>query len=190
MRTISDHIFDLVQNSIRAHAREIHIVIEEDTSMNVFKIIIQDDGHGVRSDQLAKIKDPFFTSRPGTTRRVGLGLALMDATCQQSGGTLNVESTYRYGTKITAIMEHDNIDRPPLGDLPDMLSSIMLSTIENKVIWRIEHIFNGNTYHLRNRTTMDELNLLSFAEPGVKEQLLQLIRKKEETIGRGAHNRM
>ena len=188
MRTLSDHIFDLVQNSIRAKAREIHIVIEEDTSLNLFRIIINDDGQGIRSDQLSRIKDPFFTSRPSTTRKVGMGLALMDATCQRSNGTLSVESKFRYGTKITAMMEHDNIDRPPLGDLPDMFSSLMISSTENKVIWTIEHIFNGKGYLLKNRKTSDELNILSYGEPGVKEKLYQLIKKKEETIGRWAYN--
>ncbi len=184
MRTISDHIFDLVQNSIRAKAREIHIIVDEDTSSNVFKIIIKDDGHGVRPDQLLKIKDPFFTTRPNTTRKIGLGLALMDGTCQRSGGTLNIESKYRYGTKITAIMEHNNIDRPPLGNLADIFSTIMISTIENKVLWKIEHILNGKSYSLKNRQTSDELNVLSYAEPGVKEKLYQLIKEKEISIGR------
>ena len=183
MRTLSDNIFDLVQNSIRAKAREIQVSIEEDTSKNLFRIIIKDDGQGVRPDQLSKIKDPFFTSRPNTTRKVGLGLALMDATCQQSGGTLSIESKYRFGTTITALLEHDNIDRPPLGNLPDMFSSIMISTIENRIIWKLEHIVNGKRYQLKNRATLDELNFLSYAEPGVKERLVQFILRKEKSLG-------
>lgn len=189
MRTISDHVYDLVQNSLRAGAREIYILIEEDTSRNLFKIIIQDDGHGIRPDQVSKIKDPFYTSRPTITRRVGLGLALMDATCERTGGALIIESKYRYGTTITATMDHDNIDRPPLGDLPDVASSMMISTTENKVLWKIEHIFNGNGYVLKNRKTSDELNIMSYAEPGVKDMLRQLIQKKEEAIGRASYDR-
>jgi hypothetical protein len=154
---------------------------------NLFKIIIEDDGQGIRPDQVTKIKDPYYSSRPGTKRRVGLGLSLMDATCQRCDGSLDIESEYRYGTTVTAIMEHDNIDRPPLGDLPDMVSSLMISSTENRVIWTIEHIFNGEGYILRNRMTADELNIFSYGEPGVKEKLQALISNKEAGIGRSAY---
>jgi len=43
MRTLSDYIFDLVQNSQNAGAERIHVMVEEDLSANQFKIIIKDD---------------------------------------------------------------------------------------------------------------------------------------------------
>ena len=182
MRTLSDHIFDLVQNSINVGSERIHIVVEEDLPGNLFKIVITDDGFGIRPDQLSRIKDTFFTTRSRTKRNVGLGLSLMDATCERSGGTLKIESKYRYGTTVTALMEHDNIDRPPMGDLPDLFSSIMVSTMENKIIWTLEHRFNGKKYILKNRTTLDDLNILSYGEPGAKDKLYRFIVKKEKSI--------
>ncbi len=184
MRTLSDHIFDLVQNSINAGAQNIHVTVEETTSENLYKIIIKDDGHGIKPEHLSKIKNTFFTTRAQTKRRVGLGLSLMDATCQRTGGSLAVESEYRHGTTITATMEHDHTDRPPIGDLPDVFASLMLSTTENKIIWTLEHIFNGKKYRLKNRVTADELNIFSYAESGVRDKLYQLINKKEEKIYR------
>ena len=182
MRTLSEHIYDLVQNSVNAGAKNIHIILEEDIPTNMFRITIEDDGYGVKPEHLAKIKNTFFTTRPRTKRRVGLGVSLMDATCQRSGGKLVIESKYRHGTTIIATMEHNNIDRPPLGDLADMFSSLLLSTADNKIIWTLEHLVNGKKYRLKNRATKDELGVLSYGEPGVKEQLCQLINKKERDI--------
>lgn len=182
LRTLSEHIYDLVQNSVNAGAENIHIVVEEDIPANRFKITIKDDGFGIKPEHLSKIKNTFFTTRPRTKRRVGLGVSLMDATCQRSGGKLVIDSEYRHGTTIIATMEHDNIDRPPLGDLADMLASLLLSTADNKIIWTLEHLVNGKKYRLKNRVTKDELGILSYGEPGVKEKLCQLIKKKERDI--------
>jgi len=83
---------------------------------------------------------------------------------------------------VVATMEHANIDRPPLGDIADMFTSLMLSTVENKVIWTLEHVFDGKRYRLKNRATSDELNILSYAEPGVRDELYQLVIRKERKI--------
>jgi len=182
LRTLSDHIFDLVQNSVNAGSERVQVIIEEDVPGNLFRIIIKDDGFGIRPEHLSRITDTFFTTRSRSKRSVGLGLPLMDATCERSGGKLEIESKYRYGTTITAVMEHDNIDRPPLGDLPDLYSSLMISTIENKIIWTLEHVFNGKKYRLKNRATLDDLNVLSYGEAGVKDKLSRFIAKKELSI--------
>jgi hypothetical protein len=182
LRTLSDHIFDLVQNSLNAGAERIQVTVEEDVQENYFRITIKDDGHGIKPAHLARLKDTFFTTRPRKKRRVGLGLPLMDATCQRAGGSLSIESEYRFGTTVVATMEHDNIDRPPLGDLSDMFTSLMLSTVENRVIWTLEHVVGGKRYRLKNRATSDELNILSYAEPGVREKMYRLVSRKEKEI--------
>ena len=182
MRTLSDHIFDLVQNSQNAGAERIHVIVEEDLSANQFKIFIKDDGYGIKPEHLSKIKNTFFTTRSRFKRRVGLGISMMDATCKQAGGALSIESEYRFGTTVIATMEHDNIDRPPLGDIPGLFASLMVSTAENKIIWTLEHKFNGKGYRLKNRATSDELNILHYSEPRVRDKLHRLIKKKEQKI--------
>ncbi len=182
MRTLCQHIFDLAQNSVKAESQNIHIIVEEDTVQNLFKIIIKDDGRGMKPEILSKVKNTFFTTRPRNRRGVGLGIPLMDATCERSGGTLQIDSEYRHGTTITATMQHDNIDRPPLGNLPDLFTSLLLSSLENDVIWELEHIFNGKKYRLKNRMARDELNILTFEAPDTRKKLYQLILKKEKEI--------
>ncbi|MCK4757679.1 MAG: ATP-binding protein [Thermoplasmata archaeon] len=182
MRTLSDHIFDLAQNSVNAGAGNITIVVEESLPDNKFTIRIEDDGHGIKPEHLPKVKDTFFTTRPSGKRNVGLGISLMEATCQRSGGYLRVESTFRHGTTLTAAMEHDHTDRPPLGDLPAIFTSLLLSSLENKVKWVLEHGFNDKKYRLRNRATMEELNILSYSDSEARTKLLELIKRKEKEI--------
>ncbi|MCK5038946.1 MAG: ATP-binding protein [Thermoplasmata archaeon] len=182
MRTLSDHIFDLAQNSVNAEASNIKVSIEENIPGNTFVIRIEDDGRGIKPEHLSKVKDTFFTTRPSDKRNVGLGISLMDATCQRCGGSLDIQSNYRHGTKLITTMEHDNLDRPPLGDLPAIFTSLILSSLENKVKWVLEHAVNDKRYQIRNRATMEELNILSYSDPEAKRKLLSLIKAKERSI--------
>jgi hypothetical protein len=182
LRTISEFIFELVQNSVEAGSKTIRVTVDEDLAQNMFSLTIEDDGGGVKAEHLPKLTSPFFTTRPHGRRKVGLGLSLMDAACQQCGGQLKIDSEYRRGTTLVATMEHDNIDRPPLGDLADVYASLMMSTVENGIIWILEHKVDGEGYGLKNRKTMDELNILTFAEAGARDKLYRLIMKKEKKI--------
>ncbi len=182
MRTLCQHIFDLAQNSINAESQNINIIVQEDVEKNIFKITVKDDGRGMKPETMTKVKNTFFTTRARNKRGVGLGLALMDATCQRTNGTLTIDSKYRYGTTIIATMEHDNIDRPPLGNLADLYTSLMLSSLENNVIWILEHEYNEKRYRLKNRMTREELNIDSFDEPDVQKKLYTLLKKKEREV--------
>jgi|GEM_PF-3113787 len=46
MKTISDHVLDIVQNSVRAKATLIEIIIDEDTTQDLYSLIISDNGCG------------------------------------------------------------------------------------------------------------------------------------------------
>lgn len=70
MKDLSSHMMDIVQNSIRAEASWIQIRICEDPEADLFLIEIQDNGCGMDEATLARVRDPFFTSR--TVRKVGL----------------------------------------------------------------------------------------------------------------------
>ena len=76
MKDLSSHMMDIVQNSIRAEASWIQIRICEDPEADLFLIEIQDNGCGMDEATLARVRDPFFTSR--TVRKVGLGIPLLE----------------------------------------------------------------------------------------------------------------
>ena len=182
MRTITQHIFDLAQNSINAHAENIHIILDENLKQNLVTLTIIDDGVGIKPEALERVKHTFFTTRSRKKRGIGLGLALMDATCQRSGGNLQIESQYRYGTTITATMQYNHIDRPPLGDLADLYTSLFLLSPEKKIIWTLEHKINKNGYVLKNKTIREHLNIISFSYKGIKKDIYKYILNEEKKL--------
>jgi C4-dicarboxylate-specific signal transduction histidine kinase len=60
-------------------------------------------------DFLVKVMDPFVTTR--TSRKVGLGIPLMQAACRRCEGDLVIESEKNVGTRLTAVFKHSHIDR-------------------------------------------------------------------------------
>ena len=74
MQTLSDHILDIAQNSIRAQASRVEIDLQENITEDSLVITIRDNGCGMDETTVAKVTDPFFTSR--TVRKVGLGIPL------------------------------------------------------------------------------------------------------------------
>lgn len=177
MQDLSMHIMDIVENSVRANALNIEIHIEENLTNNLFKLTIIDDGFGMDEKFVSEIKNPFKTTR--TTRRVGLGIPLLHQTAVMAAGDIFIESTKSVGTKILVLMEHNNIDRPPLGDIA---SSIFLILISHE---NIDFIFtykvDNNIYELNTKDIKQILNGVSFQEPKVsawiKENLSSEIRK-------------
>ena len=74
MEELSLHILDLVQNSIRAAATRVEILIEEHIAEDLFLFEVKDNGQGMAGELVREVLTPFTTTR--TTRRVGLGLSL------------------------------------------------------------------------------------------------------------------
>ena len=72
MVDLAMHMMDIAQNSIRAEAKNIEISFIENNTENTLIFAVKDDGTGMSPETVAKLSDPFFTSR--TTRKVGLGV--------------------------------------------------------------------------------------------------------------------
>lgn len=122
MRDISLHVLDIMQNSTAAKASliKVSILVEPETGM--LEVVIEDNGCGMDSVLLARVTDPFSTTR--TTRKVGLGIPLFKASAEQSGGSFNITSYKGVGTAVTAIYMIDHIDRPPLGDMAGIITDM------------------------------------------------------------------
>ena len=124
MKNIALHILDLVQNSYRANAGMVEISIVEDPAKNCYRLIIKDDGKGMKEDELQKATDPFYTSR--TTRKVGLGLPLIQMNIERTGGSFTLSSIPEKGTTLEATFVMNHPDRLPLGEIDDVL--VLLAT--------------------------------------------------------------
>ena len=98
MRELSMHILDLAQNSIAAEAKTLEIEVIADTPADRLTISLRDDGKGMAPELLASVKDPFTTTR--TTRRVGLGVPMLDEAARACEGDLSVQSEPGKGTEF------------------------------------------------------------------------------------------
>lgn len=123
MRELSMHILDLAQNSIAAGATRLDIDVAADTKADTLTISIKDNGGGMDADFVARVRDPFTTTR--TTRRVGLGIPMMEAAARSCDGSLAIRSILGNGTSIQATFMLSHIDRAPLGDMASTIVSIV-----------------------------------------------------------------
>ena len=123
MRDLSLHLLDLAQNSISAGASLVEIFLTQEAS-GWLTMVIRDDGRGMSPELLARVTSPFATTR--TTRKVGLGLPLMQENAEKTGGSLRITSEEDKGTELTVTLDTRSIDCLPLGDLPGTLLSLIL----------------------------------------------------------------
>jgi K+-sensing histidine kinase KdpD len=143
MEDLSLHILDIVENSIRAHAKKIEIKIIEEKKKDLLTIEIIDDGKGMDKKTLKNVLDPFFTTK--NTRRVGLGLSLLAQSAEESGGSIIIESKPGQGTKVKAVFGYSHIDRKPLGDVNKSLKVLIAANPDINFIYEYQKD-NANYY--------------------------------------------
>lgn len=124
MKELSLHILDVAENGIQAGADRVRIVVDEARQDNRLRITIEDNGCGISPDLLKNVTDPFYTTR--TTRRVGLGLSLLESAARHCNGSMRMDSAKGRGTQVIAEFEYDHIDRAPLGDMAGTLISLII----------------------------------------------------------------
>jgi len=144
MEDLSLHILDIVENSIRAHAKKIEIKIIEEKKKDLLTIEINDDGKGMDEKTLKDVLDPFFTTK--NTRKVGLGLSLLAQSAEESGGSIKIESKPGQGTKVKATFGYSHIDRKPLGDVHESLKVLITANPDIDFIY--EYQKDNANYHL------------------------------------------
>jgi len=65
------------------------------------RISIEDTGSGIPKNQLQRIFDPYYTTKPlGTQKGMGLGLAICYSIVKKHNGFIDVESSVDSGTKV------------------------------------------------------------------------------------------
>lgn len=122
--TVCDLLLDVVQNSIEAEARNVTVLLEE--SDGRLAVEVDDDGRGMDEETLRRAQDPFYTEpgkHPG--RKVGLGVPFLIQTVESCGGTYAIESAPKRGTKLRFELDLENVDTPPMGDLPATLRQML-----------------------------------------------------------------
>ena len=122
MKELSLNILDIAQNSIKAEAEHVEIMLDQRGDW--LTIMIADDGKGMSPEFAAEAANPFTTTR--TTRKVGLGIPLLLENAERTGGDVVIESEPGAGTLLTAAFDLRNIDCPPMGSMADTLLSLVV----------------------------------------------------------------
>lgn len=65
--------------------------------LDVVEVAIRDNGPGIPAAVLARVFDPFFTTR---TQGTGLGLSICQSIVREHGGTISIESVVGQGTTV------------------------------------------------------------------------------------------
>lgn len=178
MREISLHILDIVQNSLAAQAKNIRITIIEDSQEDRMLVKIEDDGRGMDQETVKKALDPFYTTR--TTRKVGLGLSLLQANTQACEGHLEVESKLGKGTIVYAVFRLSHIDRPPLGDMGSTLVTLISGSQDVNFFYLHRH--GEKEFSISTLEIKEHLEGLSLNHPEVLAWLQDFFRKKEKEL--------
>ena len=126
MDELSLYVLDITMNSVRAGAT--HIVIELTEQDEWLTFCVSDNGCGMTQEQLAKLSNPFFTTRK--TRKVGLGIPFLTMLAEMTGGGVEVTSVHEsagkdHGTTTRATFGKNHIDFIPLGDMVETVKTLI-----------------------------------------------------------------
>jgi signal transduction histidine kinase/ActR/RegA family two-component response regulator len=83
--------------TVRAENRALHEASEELSAGDYVVLAIEDTGSGMPAEIIAKVIEPFFTTKP-VGKGTGLGLSTVYGFAKQSGGTLKIDSEVGRGT--------------------------------------------------------------------------------------------
>jgi hypothetical protein len=172
MLELSKHILDIVENSVRADSRTVVITVIEDTATDTLILEISDDGKGMSADEVVMALDPFYTTKK--VRRIGLGLPMLKAAAETTGGSLRLDSTVGQGTMVKVTFGHSHIDRQPLGDVGLTLVTLIMGNPDVDFIYT--HRRNNREYQLDTRNIKRELGDV----PIKHVEVLSLIREDVE----------
>lgn len=121
MGEIALFMLDIAENSFFAGATKTEITLTESQEQVILEI--EDNGLGMDKETLMRFADPFFSSKG----KIGLGVALLKSSAEQTGGSFSAVSQKGKGTKITAVFNKKHIDCPPIGDTVSALAVLVTS---------------------------------------------------------------
>ena len=182
MLELALHILDIVENSVRAGATLVRILIREARSKDLFLMRITDNGAGMTPEEREKALDPFYTTKK--VRRVGLGLPMLADAAQRTGGDMTLRSKPKTGTVVEATFGLTHIDRQPLGDLASTLIALIVGNPGSDFIYR--HEVDGRTYLLDTRDIKKALEDVPLNHPEVTGFLREHITEGLKDIGAAA----
>lgn len=175
MQDISLHLLDIIENSVRAGARNIKVRVSNNTCENCLRIIVEDDGSGMDPETLAMAQDPFYTSKEERVKKVGLGIPLLKQNAEMSQGRFKMASQPGFGTVMTVDFALDNIDRMPLGDIGSSLLGAIVGhpEVDFHIIFHYCGERKEESFHFETLAIKEELGDIPLTYPDVIEYIDQ-----------------
>jgi two-component system, NtrC family, sensor histidine kinase HydH len=97
---ITQVLLNLYLNSLQAMSEggRLQVRAREDLARGEIQISVSDSGCGIAAENLARITDPYFTTKPEGS---GLGLAMVQKIIEEHGGRMAIASQEGRGTTVT-----------------------------------------------------------------------------------------
>lgn len=138
---------NLLGNAVKFTERgEVGVRVEADTQRGMVRFTVWDTGIGIPAEQQAAVFHPFAQADSSTTRNyggTGLGLTISRQLTELMGGTIELESTPRQGSRITFTAKLPAVDatptepaEPPPLDLEGARILVVDDTPANRMILR------------------------------------------------------
>ena len=182
MRELSLNVMDVAQNSVRAQASLVKIIVTESDRDDDLTISISDNGCGMTDEQVRQVIDPFFTTR--TTRKVGLGVPLFKLSAEQTGGSFDIKSKVGEGTTTTASYVKSSVDMTPLGDINSTVRILIQCNPDIDFVF--VHSTDLDSFTLDTRELREVLEGVSLDNPDVLEWIAQFLEENTHNIYGGA----
>jgi len=177
MEDLSLHILDIAENSVRADAKQIRISITKDAEKDQLCIDVIDDGKGMDAATLARVRDPFFTTK---RKKTGLGIPLLSQAAEQAGGRVRVDSAPGTGTRISATFQWSHVDRPPIGSIAETLLTLIAGHPDRDYIY--EEAEGKGIFRFDTREIKADLDGVPISEPAVLGAIRELLRENIKII--------
>ena len=97
MKDLSLHVLDIAENSVRANASLVEILVIEDSQANQLVLQVKDNGRGMHTEAMRRAADPFFTTKK-VGEGTGMGLSVVHGIMESHEGMISAESTPGKGT--------------------------------------------------------------------------------------------
>ncbi len=172
MEDISLHMLDIAENSVRADARKIEIIITRDVAQDLLYIEVIDDGKGMDAETLAKVRDPFFTTK---RKKTGLGIPFLIQAAEQAGGQVTAESAPQQGTRVVARFRWSHVDRPPIGSMAETLLTLIAGHPDRDYIY--EEREGERSFRFDTREIKADLEGVPITEPAVLNAIRDLLKQ-------------
>ena len=178
MKELSLNLLDIAENSVSAGASLVELTVRESVSEDRVVIAVKDNGRGMTPEFLARVTDPFTTTR--TTRPVGLGLPLLRMEAEMTGGSLEITSEVGKGTEVSASFVRSHIDMPPIGDVAGTVTTLVQGNPDIDFLYRRQT--DKGEFVFSTAEVREELGGVPLDEPEIIVWISEFIIENEQEL--------